>query len=800
MNGCYGSRSVSRQDAGVERVRFTMKSVTGQAESCAAMITIKGVVQGVGFRPFVYKLASELSIRGWVTNTAEGVIIVAEGERLKLFIERLATHAPPLARISGIDVVPCHGTGLDTFSIRESQPDGSYTLLSPDVAICDDCSRELYDPEDRRYLYPFINCTNCGPRYSITESVPYDRKNTTMKSFSLCDQCSREYNDPMNRRFHAQPNACPSCGPHVVLLENGVRYQGDPIARARQLLKEGKIIALKGLGGFHIACDAFNEDAVRLLRERKRRSNKPFALMAADVATVRKHCSVSDKEEGVLFSTERPIVLLEKAPSGAIPEDVAPKNSFLGVMLPYTPLHHLILRYPDNLDITLLVMTSGNLSEEAILSDNETVQQKLGGIADAFLLHDRDIFTRVDDSVVRVVHDQGHFSSGQMLFLRRARGYVPGTIYLGSDGPDVLACGADLKNTFTITRGSHAIVSQHMGDMENYETLRFFEETLRNLSSVYRAAPVAVAHDLHPEYLSTKWALSHETSLPHFGIQHHHAHIASVLAEHRIDRKVIGIAFDGTGYGDDGTLWGGEFLIADLDGYVRAGRLRPMALPGGEMAVREPWRTAVSLIQDAAGENAFSLLQQCGFDTRYDTTTLENMAFLAKNRSFSPLSSGAGRLFDAVSALIGVCDRNTFEGEAPIALESLVVPGIDDHYPYDIDTGELMELDFSDMLFALIRDTGKKVDKRVVATKFHNTLSAAVVEVVRRLAPAHGIKDVACSGGVFQNLSFLSKVVRSLRSASFSVYFNESLPCNDACISLGQAHIARERIKRCGGA
>ncbi|MBI5640731.1 MAG: carbamoyltransferase HypF [Nitrospirae bacterium] len=776
-------------------------------------ISIKGVVQGVGFRPFVFSLANELSVKGFITNTSDGVSITAEGDNLDIFLERLRKEAPPLAKIMSMDISPAGCAGFKDFSIHESVDTGSFTLVSSDISICADCLRELLDPEDRRFLYSFINCTNCGPRYSITRSVPYDRVNTTMHVFTMCRACEAEYRNPCNRRFHAQPNACPVCGPRISLIFGDETPAVGPegLRKTTELLKDGKIVAIKGLGGFHLSCDAGNIDAVERLRERKRRNNKPFALMAGDVNTIKKFCHVSEYEELLLASPSRPIVLLRKRKDTEMPEAVSPNNRHLAFMLPYTPIHYLLFRMPQAAAPDVLVMTSGNISDEPIVIHNEDAVSKLSGLADAFLLHDRGIFMRVDDSVVRVrgrdpvVEKTGPSWSSipdlSLFFIRRSRGYVPDPIPLNSDGPDVLGCGADLKNTFTLTKGRYAIPSQHIGDMENYETLRFFEETLRNLKMVYRAEPVAIAYDLHPGYLSTQWALKQgvdacSTAVTTCGIQHHYAHIASVMAEKGLEDKVIGVAFDGNGYGEDGTLWGGEFLIADLAGYRRAGHIAAVPLPGGEAAIREPWRIAVGYIIKAAGHEIWEYLEPSGFVQKYGREKIGNIIRISEQKSLSPLSSGAGRLFDAVSALIGVCDRNTFEGEAAMALESLVMDDLGDDYAVDISFKDPMEIDFSMTFLSILSDIRLGVEKGIIAAKFHNAVAFSVVKVVVKLALTNNLKKVVLSGGVFQNFHLLNRVVKDLRREGLQVFVNELVPCNDAGISLGQAYIIRERIKR----
>lgn len=795
------------------------------------LIKVKGTVQGVGFRPYVYGLATSLGLVGYVANTGEGVTIDIEGNGVKVFLERLESEAPPLARINSVDASTLAPHGYTAFSIIQSSEGGSFTLLSPDVSICKDCLRELYDKGDRRYLYPFINCTNCGPRYTITLRTPYDRPNTTMVGFRMCPECEREYKDPGDRRFHAEPVACPACGPKVFMAEGGT----DPIRKTIELLRAGKVVAIKGLGGFHLACDATNGKAVDTLRQRKRRSNKPFALMAPDLETIKRFCLVSPEEEALLLSERRPIVLLKKKTPCPLPEAIAPGNRRLGFMLPYTPLHYLLFyngnvrphgketadqheatdnesavkdgevasesrEAADNRSSVKndrrdgacgpLVMTSGNLSEEPIQIENKEALGKLTGLADAFLLHDRDIFMRVDDPVLKV-------TSGRVNFIRRARGYTPEAIMLHEDGPDVLAVGADIKNTFTLMKGPYAIVSQHIGDMENYETLRFFEETLENLKAVYRAAPVAIAHDMHPGYMSTRWARGQasQEAIAALAVQHHHAHIASVMAGRGMKGEVIGVAFDGTGYGPDGTLWGGEFLVADALGFQRAGHVGYVPLPGGEMAVREPWRAAVSYIKAAYGDEAEQCLERIGFFKTYGRDRVEKILRILKITEVSPLSSGAGRLFDAVSAILGICGMSTFEAEAAIALEAHAAEGVSGEYPFDLNGAEPVEVDFGPALRGIINDLVGGVGKEAIAARFHNTVIKAVVEVAGSLSKQRGIKDVVLSGGVFQNDYLLAGAMGRLEALGLRVFTNEAVPINDAGVSLGQAYILRETLK-----
>ncbi len=758
-------------------------------------VEVRGVVQGVGFRPFVYGLARERGLVGFVRNSAAGVEIEVEGEGAEAFADALRAKAPPLAQISSLErrEVPPRGEG--EFSILASRDDGASTFLSPDVATCADCLRELVDPADRRHLYPFLNCTNCGPRYSITRSVPYDRPGTTMAPFRMCPDCEREYHDPLDRRFHAQPNACPACGPRVEFVRGEKRLQGhEAVAAAIALLREGGIVAVKGIGGYHLACDAASAGAVEQLRERKRRSNKAFALMAPSVDEIRRFCHVSEGEDRLLRSRERPIVLLQRRHGDGLPEAVAPGVPELGFMLPYSPLHALLFLQKqdgetgEEPNFGALVMTSGNLSEEPVVKDGTEAQAKLAPLADAFLHHDREIFMRVDDSVVRRFE-------GQTIFIRRARGYVPSAIPLRGEGSQVLACGADLKNTFCLTTADAAVVSQHIGDMENHETLLFFEETLENLKSVYRVTPVALAHDLHPRYFSTQWALGQE-GMERLGVQHHFAHVASVMAEHGLSGKVIGVALDGSGYGGDGTVWGGEFLLADRGGFERRAHFRAVPMPGGDAAARNPWQMALSYLVEAFGAEALEVAGETGLLARQGGEAAGNILKILENRTLSPLTSGAGRLFESVSALLAVRDVNTYEGEAAMALEGIAAREEEGAYAYDVDAGETLEIDFGETLRGIVRDLREGVHRGTIAARFHNSVAAAAVEAVRSVSEETGVCDVALTGGVFQNRYLLGRVGSALRERGFTVYTNARVPANDGGISLGQAVVLRERVRR----
>jgi len=751
-------------------------------------IEVTGVVQGVGFRPTVWRLARELGLTGHVHNSSAGVEIEIEGDRADEFAEALRAAPPPLARIAGIEVREISSQGSVDFVILPSREAGASTDLSPDIATCADCLSELADTADRRFAYPFINCTNCGPRYSITLRVPYDRPNTTMAPFALCADCAREYHDPSDRRFHAQPNACAACGPAVTYRDGTspetVRGAGA-IRAAITLLRSGGILALKGLGGYQLACNALDPAAVATLRERKRRSNKAFALMAPDVDAVRAFAAVSDEEEALLMSPERPIVLLSRRSDAGLSDAVAPASADLGFMLPNTPLHWLLFHSSPR--FAALVMTSGNVADEPIVKDAETAHRLLAGFADGFLDHDRDIFMRVDDSVVRRF-------AGRTFFIRRARGYVPAAIPLPGAGSPVLGCGAEVKNTFTLTTPGAAVVSQHIGDLENHETFEFFLETLENLKSVYRVAPLAIAHDLHPGYFSTRWTLEQQ-GVERWGVQHHWAQIASVLAETGLAAPVIGVALDGSGYGPDGTIWGGEFLIADGLSFERASSFLPVPLPGGEGAIRHPWRMALSYLAVACGGILPDRAAMRALIGRVGQAAAGTVLKVREDRALSPLSSSAGRLFEAAAALAGLCDRNTFEGEAAMRLEAAACGQIGVPYEFAMTDDSLPRIDFSLAFLALLDDIERGAAVGFVAARFHATVAAAVVNQVGRLRRATGLRDVALSGGVFQNKLLLGAVTRGLEALGFHVHTNTRVPANDGGISLGQAFLLRERLR-----
>ena len=731
------------------------------------------MVQGVGFRPFVHNLAKRLGLAGYVLNSSAGVVTEVEGAPAALdsFVESLRSEAPPLARVEGMVVAEIDPLGERDFAIRGSQArEGDFVLVSPDVATCPDCARDFTDPANRRYGYAFTNCTNCGPRYTIIRDIPYDRPNTTMAGFRMCAACQAEYDDPGNRRFHAQPNACAECGPQL----------SAPIAEAQRRLSEGAIVAIRGLGGFHLACDPRNDRAVRLLRERKRRSDKPFALMARDVAAVEAFCMVSEDDRRALLSLRRPIVILPRRTDSGISAAVAPGNNTIGVMLPYTPLHHLLFA---GAPYDALVMTSGNLSEEPIVTSNDEALDRLRPLADWFLLHDRDIYMRTDDSVVRTFE-------GVERVLRRSRGFVPQAIDLGMEVAEILACGGELKNTFCLSKGRYAVLSQHIGDMENYETLVFFEETLANLKKLFRVEPRAVAYDLHPAYLSTQYAMR-VPDLPKIGVQHHHAHIASCMAENGLRGKVIGVALDGTGYGTDGRIWGGEFLVADYGGFERRAHFRYVPLAGGDAAVRQPWRPALAYLADTFGPAAeFPELALWRDVPESQRKVVRGMIAHGVNTIDT---SSCGRLFDAVASLVGLRQQINFEGQAAIELETIAADGVDDGYPFAVDTDTL---DFRPTIESIVAEVRAATPAATVAARFHNTVAEAIVEVCRRLRADEKLNRVCLSGGTFQNMKLLARTLAGLRRLEFEVFIHAQVPPNDGGIALGQAAIAAEILRR----
>ena len=798
-------------------------------ELYGAQIHITGIVQGVGFRPFVYTLARRFSLSGWVRNTSAGVDIRVDGTKntLVAFTHALENEAPPLARVDQIQVYYGQPDGFRDFEIIESQtiPE-AFQPISPDVSVCSDCLRELFDTKDRRYLYPFINCTNCGPRFSIIEDIPYDRSKTTMAKFSLCPECAVEYHDPLDRRFHAQPVACPVCGPKVWLefveqenpLNTPPLTEGSAIIETRRLLSRGKIVAIKGLGGFHLACDAANDQAVAELRRRKLRVDKPFALMMPDMVTIEDNCLVAQDERELLASHQRPIVILKRRPESIISKAVAPGQNTLGVMLPYTPLHYLLFAkdvylHAISTPCEALVMTSGNLSEEPIATDNDDARERLGSLADAFLMHDRSIRSRCDDSVMRVFHAPmeesiSFVSPKTSLPLRRSRGYAPFPVRLPRQSPPLLAVGAELKNTFCITREGYAFLSHHIGDLENYETLCSFEDGVQHFERLFRIQPQILAHDLHPDYLATRYAIerAERENLPVFGVQHHHAHVASCMADNGFsgDSPVIGVSFDGTGYGEDGAIWGGEFLVADYTSYSRPYHLVYVPLPGGELAIREPWRMSLAWLEHAGIDWMESLppVQHVMEISENPRRIFEGLHHQLHTGLNSPLTSSMGRLFDAISALVGVRQSANFEAQAAIELEALVDPEESGHYyqqtfmeisPVEADQNASQAIDPVSVLHSIINDLQNKIPIPVIAARFHNTMAQMVSRVCQLLRENTGITIVVLSGGVWQNITLLEKTCQLLAQQDFRVFLHRQVPTNDGGIALGQAVIAARR-------
>jgi hydrogenase maturation protein HypF len=817
-------------------------------------ICVQGIVQGVGFRPFVYGQAVRLGLVGYVLNDSLGVTIEIEGPTAALadFQRSLREDPPPLARIDEIaaELIPLRSESA--FTIAHSKAGTEKTaLISPDTATCDDCLRELFDSADRRYGYPFINCTNCGPRFTIVQDVPYDRDKTTMRVFPMCPDCRAEYENPLDRRFHAQPNACPACGPQVELLitsdgnhghdttcvgadlsrpsvgqgnqqandpciphaaprrdksaptqrqDSHAPHDGtpDPILDAARLLANGSILAIKGLGGYHLACDALNAEAVQRLRSRKQREAKPFAVMVADLETARKLCEMSEDEAALLQSRRRPIVLLRQRSDCQVAAGVSPAYSTLGIMLPYTPLHHVLLHAFTQVSapekIAALVMTSGNISDEPIAYRDDDAMTRLAPIVDGFLTHNRDIHMRCDDSVMRVCTD------GEQFF-RRSRGYAPEPIPLAFDLPvPLLACGAHLKNTFCLGKGRQAFISHHIGDLENLETLTSLREGIEHFQRLFDIKPQAIAYDLHPEYLATKYAL--DADIPEkIGVQHHHAHIASVIAEHGLTEPVIGVAADGTGYGTDGAIWGCEIMIADLLAFQRIMHLAYVPLPGGDHAVRQPWRVAATYLAQAYDDNDEFLALDIPFVNDLDRSKWHVLSQMISKKLNSPLASSLGRLFDAVAALIGLRGSVVYEGQAAIELEQLAstYKGRLESYPFSIEKDHTpAKLDVLPMMRAIVSDIQHNVPMACIAARFHYTIAGLLASACREVREQNGLNIVALSGGVFQNRLLLEQLLSRLKAMSFQVYINHRIPPNDGGVSLGQIAIVSARLRSTG--
>jgi hydrogenase maturation protein HypF len=779
----------------------------------AYRILINGIVQGVGFRPFIYNLAIRHGLLGWVKNTSRGVQIEVSGPKpdLEDFLSSITSEAPPLSKIESINYEVIQPGDDEPFHIQHSQViEGAFQPISADVSICDDCLQELFSADDFRYRYPFINCTNCGPRFTIIKDIPYDRPQTTMARFDLCPACEKEYTDPLNRRFHAQPVACPECGPEIWVEYSSqtetkkVTSKDEALLLTQELFSEGKIGAIKGLGGFHLACDAENSTAVEKLRKRKNRPAKPLAVMMPDLDTIRKFCLLSTEEEDLLLSRQRPILLLNRKPGSTLPASIAPGQNTIGVMLPYTPLHYLLFSNQDeypHAPYSVLIMTSANFSGNPILTQNEQVQDLLGDIADFYLLHDRDIHIHCDDTVARVPESSTE-SLKHIYPIRRSRGYAPAPISSPLSGSSILAGGAELKNTFCLIKDQYAFLSQHIGDLKNYETLRAYQDSISHYESLFRIQPELLVYDLHPDYLSTRYILerAEEENLPALPVQHHHAHIAACLADNSYQGKdpVIGISFDGIGYGDDGKIWGGEFLIADYRTYSRAGHLAYFPLPGGDLAVKEPWRTAVSLLDQAQiplDPKLFPVAYAQSLpDSIPGTSILSILESQLKTETNAPLTSSMGRLFDGVSSLLGICHQISYEGQAAIELEALADPNESGFYSLEISR----ELIFQPgaMITEILADLKMGYDIPTISARFHNTIAALALEMASRLKEIHELNQVALSGGVWQNMSLLRKSSKALSQAGFDVFIHNQVPANDGGLSLGQAVIGQRFLSK----
>lgn len=753
----------------------------------ARSLKVNGIVQGVGFRPYVYQLANTYDLKGEIANTSSGIILHVEGpqEKIDSFSKDLFTQSPPLAHITEISSSPVTVRNYENFIITESKKEQTVsTLISPDVCICNDCLKELLNPKDRRHRYPFINCTNCGPRYTIIDNLPYDRPYTSMKFFQMCDKCQAEYDDPLNRRFHAQPNACPVCGPHVTLYNNSRKKVAtqDPIKKTTALLKQGNIIALKGLGGFHLVADAENIEVVKNLRKRKHREEKPFAIMSYDVGHIRSYAHMDAEEERIIKSLERPIVLLEKKLPNTISEQVSPRNKNYGVMLPYTPLHYLILQH----DFRALVMTSANISEEPIVIDNDEAFERLSDVADFFLMHNRDIYIRSDDSIVKRIADNTRL-------IRRSRGYVPTPLFLKNKLPPILACGAELKNTICLTIDDKAFLSQHIGDLENFQAYEFFQMTIEHLKRILQIEPEIIAYDLHPDYLSTRYA-EEQGDIKKIQVQHHHAHIVGCMAENSMGGEVIGLSFDGTGYGTDGAIWGGEVLICDEKDFKRAATLSYVPMPGSNAAIKEPWRMAVSYLYDAFGQELWNL--DLPFIKEIGEENIKIIIDMIIKDINSPKTSSLGRLYDGIAAIVGIRNTVVFEGQAAMELEMMAEENIDTAYEYEWEPGDLIRILPDPIIRGIVEDMARGVSPSEISAKFHSTLIHLFSDLCVKIGKEVNINRVVMSGGAFQNSILLTGLINSLKAKGFKVFTNSIVPTNDGGISLGQAMVAAHRAWR----
>ena len=761
-----------------------------RSEIARLRITIRGAVQGVGFRPFVFRLAAELRLDGWVSNTSQGVLIEVEGKReiLDRFLIRIQQDKPSLSFIQSLESSFLDPLGYSEFAIRESVEGGSKSVfVLPDIATCPSCVEEIFDPSNRRHLYPFTNCTNCGPRFSIIQSLPYDRINTSMEGFAMCPDCRREYENPRDRRFHAQPNACPACGPHVELWDQNGHRQSENLQAmldTAEAIRSGNIVAVKGLGGFHLFVDAANDDSIARLRARKQRDEKPFALMYPSLERIKEDCVVSELEMRLLLAPESPIVLLRRSvvdrPNefrialGGVASGVAPENPYLGIMLPYTPLHHILMR---ELKIPI-VATSGNLSDEPICTDEHEALERLKGIADLFLVHNRPIVRHIDDSIVRIM-------AGRELVLRRARGYAPLPIPIETEpAATAVAVGGHLKNSVALLNNSNVFISQHIGDLATTESFDAFKHSITDIKQLYGVSETNMVCDLHPDYLSSKHARSYGSTVTE--VQHHYAHIASCMAENQINGPVLGVSWDGTGYGTDGTIWGGEFLITDDVSFERRASFKHFKLPGGDKAVKEPRRSAIGVLYEILDSVLFSLDDISALKS-FSHSELDVLHLMLEKNLNSPKTSSVGRLFDAVASIMGLRQLTAFEGQAAMDLEFLTL-GVksDDCYPIELsestDKSKFIVVDWKSVILGIVHDVKNSVDAALISTKFHNSLVSIVLDVAKRV----GLERVVLSGGCFQNMYLTERCIASLRREGFRPYWHQRVPPNDGGISLGQ--------------
>lgn len=750
----------------------------------AKKIVVKGIVQGVGFRPFIYKNATKNNLKGFVNNTSKGVFIEVEGyeEDITSFIEEIKHKPPVLSKVTDIKIIDKEIEGYTNFKIIESkEEEEAITLISPDIAICDDCLRDIRDKNNRRYRYAFTNCTNCGPRFSITKKVPYDRENTTMDVFQMCSECREEYNDPLNRRFHAQPNGCSKCGPRVYICnkEGNEIISNDPIKDIAKEIKNGKIVAIKGIGGFHLACDAKNKEVINELRKRKKRPRKPLAVMMRDIETVKKYCDVNELEERILLGNKKPILLLDKKRNSLLPKELTNyQNGKLGVMLPYTPVHHILFSE----DIDILVMTSANISGEPMVYKNHEAIEKLKGIADFYLMNNRHIYIPIDDSVSRVI-------LGKERVLRNARGYAPKSMEI-KDMAYSIALGANSNNTFAIANNENIFFSNYIGDLANYNTWQHYINSLEHMKGIYKIDPKSYFYDLHPNFYQNE--LLKEIKTKKIGIQHHHAHIVACMAEHSLEEEVIGVAFDGTGYGTDGKLWGGEFFICDKERFKRLAHINYIALPGGEGAIREPWKIAISYLYDTFKEDYTVYVPKHLQEKKHQIITE-----IIKKDINSPKASSIGRLFDAVAALLGFDAKITFQGEAAIDLENLCCRDDQSFYQYNISLEDgIYIIDCKSLIKSVVIEVIDGIDKELIARRFHNTIIKFTIELCEILRKEYNLSSVVLSGGVFQNEILLINIYKELIKRDFKVYIHEQIPANDEGISIGQMIIGNEILKK----